>query len=51
VPDHILSAMVGTSISIPFEHKRLLLGTWQRIVLIELAGPRDRELACSIVAV
>jgi secondary thiamine-phosphate synthase enzyme len=51
VPDHILSAMIGTSISIPFEHKRLLLGTWQCIVLIELDGPRDRELACSIVAV
>jgi len=51
LPDHILSAMVGTSISIPFDHKRLLLGTWQRIVLIELDGPRDRELACSIVAV
>src|SRR5947208_6228907 len=27
VPDHILSSMIGTSISIPFEHRRFVLGT------------------------
>jgi len=48
VPDHILSALIGTSVSIPFENKSLLLGTWQRIVLIELDGPRQRELILSI---
>jgi secondary thiamine-phosphate synthase enzyme len=47
VPDHILSAMIGTSISIPFEHRQFVLGTWQRIVLVELDGPRQRELALS----
>jgi secondary thiamine-phosphate synthase enzyme len=50
VPDHILSALIGTSLSLPFEKKKLLLGTWQRVVLIELDGPRERELALSIVA-
>jgi secondary thiamine-phosphate synthase enzyme len=50
VPDHILSALIGTSLSLPFERKKLLLGTWQRIVLIELDGPRERELALSISA-
>jgi secondary thiamine-phosphate synthase enzyme len=50
VPDHILSALIGSSLSLPFENKKLLLGTWQRVVLIELDGPRDRELALSVSA-
>ena len=50
VPDHILSALIGTSVTIPFERGRLLLGTWQRVVLIELDGPRERDLALSISA-
>jgi len=48
VPDHILSALIGTSLSLPFEGGKLQLGTWQRLVLIELDGPRPRELALSI---
>lgn len=48
VPDHILSALIGTSVALPFEKKQLLLGTWQRVVLIELDGPRERELAIAI---
>ena len=48
VPDHILSAMIGASLSLPFEKNRLLLGTWQRVVLVELDGPRERELALSL---
>ena len=49
VPDHILSALIGTSLSLPFESGRLMLGTWQRVVLIELDGPRQRELTLSIL--
>lgn len=48
VGDHIVSALIGTSVSLPFETKKLLLGTWQRVVLIELDGPREREIALSI---
>jgi secondary thiamine-phosphate synthase enzyme len=50
VPDHILSALIGTSLSLPFDKKKLLLGTWRRVVLVELDGPRERELALSISA-
>ena len=50
VPDHILSALIGTSVSLPFERKKLVLGTWQRVVLIELDGPREREVVLSISA-
>src|ERR1700752_4379802 len=50
VGDHILSALIGTSVSLPFERKKLLLGTWQRVVLVELDGPRERELVLSVSA-
>ena len=50
VPDHILSALLGTSVALPFQNKQLLLGTWQRVVLIELDGPREREIAVTITA-
>jgi secondary thiamine-phosphate synthase enzyme len=48
VPDHILSSLIGTSIALPFEHGQILLGTWQRIVLVELDGPRQRELVVTV---
>ena len=50
VADHILSALIGTSVALPFHDGKLLLGTWQRVVLIELDGPRERELALTISA-
>ena len=50
VGDHIMSALIGASVSLPFESKRLLLGTWQRVVLIELDGPRERQIVFSISA-
>src|SRR5579864_392877 len=50
VPDHILSALIGTSVSLPVESGKVLLGTWQRVVLVELDGPRERELVLSVSA-
>ena len=50
VGDHILSALLGTSVALPFEKGRLLLGTWQRVVLVEFDGPRDRHLVMTITA-
>jgi secondary thiamine-phosphate synthase enzyme len=50
VPDHILSALIGTSVALPFERGRILLGTWQRVVLIELDGPRERQLVVTMTA-
>lgn len=48
-PAHLLSSIIGPGVSIPFADGKLLLGTWQRIVLIELDGPRDRELVVSVL--
>jgi secondary thiamine-phosphate synthase enzyme len=44
VPDHILSSIIGTSLNLPIENNELLLGDWQRIVLIEFSGPRKRKI-------
>jgi secondary thiamine-phosphate synthase enzyme len=44
VGDHIMSALIGTSVSVPVEKGKLVLGVWQRIVLVELDGPREREI-------
>lgn len=49
VPDHILSALIGTSVTQPVEKGRLVLGTWQRIVLVELDGPRSREVVATFL--
>lgn len=43
-PDHILSSIIGASVSVPFANHQLALGTWQRIVLVELDGPRERTV-------
>jgi secondary thiamine-phosphate synthase enzyme len=48
-PDHILSSVIGSSVSVPVVNGTLSLGTWQRIVLIELDGPRERELIVSLL--
>jgi secondary thiamine-phosphate synthase enzyme len=44
VGDHILSSLIGPSLIVPVEAGRLLLGTWQRVVLVEFDGPREREI-------
>jgi secondary thiamine-phosphate synthase enzyme len=40
---HIKTALVGSSVSIPFSKKQLLLGTWQGIFFAEFDGPRKRK--------
>ncbi len=49
-PDHIASTLIGTDLTIPFENKKLILGSWQRVVLIEFNGPREREIMVSITS-
>ena len=39
---HVLSALVGPSLSVPLRDGRLGLGQFQRIVLVEFEGPRER---------
>jgi secondary thiamine-phosphate synthase enzyme len=47
-PDHILASLIGPSVSLPVHEGRLVLGTWQRVILVELDGPRQRDLYVSV---
>lgn len=48
-PDHILATLIGMSVSIPFENRHMTLGTWQRVVLVELDGPKTRQITLTLV--
>ena len=49
VPDHILSSLIGTALTLPVDSGSLVMGTWQRVVLVELDGPRQRELTLTFL--
>jgi thiamine phosphate synthase YjbQ (UPF0047 family) len=44
-----MSSVIGTHLILPFENQKLILGTWQRVVLIELDGPREREIYVRVI--
>jgi secondary thiamine-phosphate synthase enzyme len=44
VPAHLASSIIGPSVTVPVDDGRLVLGAWQRIILVELDGPRERNL-------
>jgi secondary thiamine-phosphate synthase enzyme len=47
---HVRAAMLGPSISIPFEAGRLLVGTWQQVVLVEFdTRARTREVVLQLI--
>lgn len=46
---HIKSSLVGSSVTIPFENGKLLLGRWQGIYLCEFDGARERKVLVKIV--
>jgi secondary thiamine-phosphate synthase enzyme len=42
---HVRASLQGASFTVPFIHKKLLLGTWQQIILIDFDNhPRQREI-------
>jgi secondary thiamine-phosphate synthase enzyme len=45
---HVLSALVGPSVSVPVREGRLGLGRFQRIVLVEFEGPRQRTIEVDV---
>jgi secondary thiamine-phosphate synthase enzyme len=40
---HILASILGPAETVAIEDGKLLLGTWQAIMLVELDGPRSRR--------
>ena len=49
VSDHIMASIIGASVTMPVSNGKLVLGTWQRVVLVELDGPRKREIVISLI--
>ena len=45
---HIKAAIVGPSETVPVNNGRLLLGTWQSLMLVEFDGPRERKVFVQI---
>ena len=47
---HVRASLVGPSLTVPFKDKKLLLGTWQQIVFLELdTRSRNRNLVLQII--
>jgi secondary thiamine-phosphate synthase enzyme len=45
---HLMTTLLGSSVSVPVEDGRLCLGTWQGIFFVELDGPRSRKVWVSV---
>ena len=47
---HVRASMLGASLVIPFADKKLTLGTWQQIILVDFDNrPRSRRIAVQIL--
>ena len=47
---HCKATLMGASLTIPFQNKKIIHGTWQQIVFIELdTNPRSRNLIVQLV--
>ena len=46
---HIKGALLGPSELIPVSDGELLLGTWQRLMLLEFDGPRQRRVCVQLL--
>jgi secondary thiamine-phosphate synthase enzyme len=48
-PDHMISSIIGASLTLPVRGGQLQLGTWQRVLLVECNGPRDRRIVITVL--
>ena len=47
---HVKASLIGSSITVPFQKQKLLLGTWQHVIFLEcdIKG-RDRKIIFQIM--
>ena len=45
---HIQATILGPGETIPIREGKLMLGTWQAVMLVELDGPRDRRVLVTV---
>ncbi|GKS63202.1 hypothetical protein YTPLAS72_05060 [Nitrospira sp.] len=46
---HMASSILGPSLTVPVTGGKLVLGTWQSVMLIELDGPRERMVHVTLI--
>ena len=47
---HVRASLLSASLTVPFMNKRLTLGTWQQIVLLDFDNrPRSREIIIQVI--
>lgn len=47
---HVRASLLGASLVVPFVNKRLMLGTWQQIILADFDDrPRSRDIVLQIM--
>lgn len=47
---HVRASLLSASLTIPFVNKKLTLGTWQQIVIIDFDNrPRSREIIIQVI--
>jgi secondary thiamine-phosphate synthase enzyme len=46
---HMASSILGPSLTIPVSSGKLVLGTWQSVMLVELDGPRERTIHLTLL--
>jgi secondary thiamine-phosphate synthase enzyme len=47
---HVRATLMGPSLTVPFKDKKLLLGTWQQIALLDFDVPaRQREIIIQLI--
>ncbi len=47
---HVRASLLGASLTVPFSNNRLMVGTWQQIVLVDFDNrPRSRQVILQIM--
>ncbi len=46
---HLAATLIGNAVCLPIQSGKLVLGTWQRVMLVELDGPRRRTVHVTVV--
>jgi thiamine phosphate synthase YjbQ (UPF0047 family) len=44
------SSILGPSLTVPVAGGKLVLGTWQSVMLVELDGPRERMVHVTLLS-
>lgn len=47
---HVRASLLKPDLTVPFENNKLVLGTWQQIILVDFdTKPREREIVVTVV--